>query len=114
MLVWLNGSDNPPPANREQAYLDMEKQVSWPKPVISSATAKKAEFSGDSGVKMSGRYEYVSPNYWTMDTKAGGAYGVNTETSHGQAVPPVEGLKAVLREGKLGPMRESWGCKVGG
>jgi exo-1,4-beta-D-glucosaminidase len=73
LLVWLNGSDNPPPAEREQAYLDVEKAINWPKPVISSATAKKAEVTGDSGVKMSGPYEYVSPNYWLLDTKAGGA-----------------------------------------
>jgi exo-1,4-beta-D-glucosaminidase len=114
MLVWLNGSDNPPPADREQAYLEVEKQVSWPKPVISSASAKKAEFSGDSGVKMLGPYEYVSPNYWTMDTKAGGAYGFNTETSPGPAVPPVEGLKSFIPEDKLWPINEVWEYHAGG
>jgi exo-1,4-beta-D-glucosaminidase len=114
MLVWLNGSDNPPPADREQAYLEMEKQVSWPKPVISSASAKKAEFSGDSGVKMSGPYEYVSPNYWTMDTKAGGAHGFNTETSPGPAVPPAEGLKSFIPEDKLWPINEVWEFHAGG
>ena len=54
VLVWLNGSDNPPPGEREQAYLDVEKATFWPKPVISSATAKKSEASGPSGVKMTG------------------------------------------------------------
>lgn len=114
MLVWLNGSDNPPPADREQAYLEIERQVNWPKPVISSASAKKAEFSGDSGVKMSGPYEYVSPNYWTMDTKAGGAYGFNTETSPGPAVPPVEGLKSFLPEDALWPINDVWAFHAGG
>ncbi len=100
VLVWLNGSDNPPPAEREQAYLDVEKAIHWPKPVISSATAKKAEVSGESGVKMTGPYEYVSPNYWLLDTKAGGAYGFNTETSPGPAVPPLEELQSMFPSGQ--------------
>lgn len=114
ILVWLNGSDNPPPADREQAYLNMEKQVNWPKPVLSSAAGKKAEVSGESGVKMSGPYEYVSPNYWTLDTKAGGAYGFNTETSPGPAVPPIEGLKSFLPEDKLWPINDFWAYHAGG
>ncbi|HEY1471397.1 MAG TPA: glycoside hydrolase family 2 protein [Candidatus Acidoferrum sp.] len=114
VLVWLNGSDNPPPAEREQAYLDVEKAISWPKPVISSATAKKAEVTGDSGVKMSGPYEYVSPNYWLLDTKAGGAYGFNTETSPGPAVPPLEGLQSMFPPEKMWPMNEFWDFHAGG
>lgn len=114
LLVWLNGSDNPPPPEREQAYLDVEKQVSWPKPVISSATAKKTEVTGESGVKMSGPYEYVSPNYWLLDTKAGGAHGFNTETSPGPAVPPLEELKSIFPPDKLWPINEVWDFHSGG
>ena len=114
VLVWLNGSDNPPPAEREQAYLDVEKEIHWPKPVLSSATAKKAEVTGASGVKMSGPYEYVSPNYWLTDTKAGGAYGFNTETSPGPAVPPLEGLQEMLPPEKLWPVNEVWNFHAGG
>jgi exo-1,4-beta-D-glucosaminidase len=114
MLVWLNGSDNRPPADREQAYLQVEKQVHWPKPVISSATAKRTRVSGVSGVKMTGPYEYVSPNYWAMDTEAGGAYGFNTEASPGPAVPPLEGLKSFLPEDKLWPINDVWAFHSGG
>jgi len=114
LLMWLNGSDNPPPADREQAYLDVEKDTHWPKPVISSATAKKAEVTGDSGVKMSGPYDYVPPAYWLLDTKAGGAYGFNTETSPGPAVPPFEELKTFIPEDKLWPMNEVWNFHAGG
>ena len=114
LLVWLNGSDNPPPAEREQAYLDVEKEVRWPKPVLSSATAKRAEVTGDSGVKMSGPYDYVPPNYWLLDTRTGGAYGFNTETSPGAAVPPLEELKTFLPEDKLWPMNEVWDFHAGG
>jgi exo-1,4-beta-D-glucosaminidase len=114
LLMWLNGSDNPPPADREQAYLDVEKETHWPKPVISSATAKKSEVTGDSGVKMSGPYDYVPPAYWLLDTKAGGAYGFNTETSPGPAVPPLEELKTFIPEDQLWPMSDVWNFHAGG
>jgi exo-1,4-beta-D-glucosaminidase len=114
VVVWLNGSDNPPPADRERAYLDVEKEIGWPKPVISSASAKKADITGASGVKMSGPYEYVSPNYWLLGTKAGGAFGFNTETSPGPAVPPVEELQAMFPSDKLWPINEFWDFHSGG
>ena len=114
LLIWLNGSDNPPPADREQAYLDIEKETHWPKPVISSATAKKSEIPGDTGVKMSGPYDYVPPDYWLLDSKAGGAYGFNTETSPGPAVPPLEELKTFIPEDKLWPISDVWNFHAGG
>src|SRR5208283_2543478 len=114
VFVWLNGSDNPPPAEHEQAYLDVEKATNWPKPVVSSATAKKTDVTGDTGVKMSGPYDYVSPNYWLLDKKAGGAFGFNTETSPGPAVPPLEGLKSFLPADKLWPINEVWDFHAGG
>ena len=114
LLIWLNGSDNPPPADREQAYLDIEKETHWPKPVISSATAKKSQIPGDTGVKMSGPYDYVPPDYWLLDTKAGGAYGFNTETSPGPAVPPLEELQTFIPEDKLWPIGDLWNFHAGG
>jgi exo-1,4-beta-D-glucosaminidase len=114
ILVWLNGSDNPPPPDRERAYLDVEKQLSWPKPVLSSATDKKTEPTGVSGVKMAGPYEYVSANYWLLDSDHGGAYGFATEISPGPAVPPLEGLQAMLPPDKLWPINEFWDFHAGG
>ena len=32
LLVWLNGSDNPPPADVEKAYLQVEAETHWPNP----------------------------------------------------------------------------------
>jgi exo-1,4-beta-D-glucosaminidase len=113
LLAWLNGSDNPPPADREQAYLDIEKEVHWPKPIISSASAKRAEVTGDSGVKMTGPYDYVPPNYWFLDTKAGGAFGFNTETSPGPAIPPLEELKTFIPADKLWPIGDVWSFHAG-
>lgn len=113
VFVWLNGSDNPPPAEREQAYLDVEKAVHWTRPVLSSATAKAAEVSGSTGVKMTGPYDYVSPNYWLLDAQFGGAHGFNTETSPGPAVPPLEELQAMFPPDKLWPINETWDFHAG-
>ena len=88
MLVWLNGSDNPPPANVETAYIKVLKESDWPNPYISSASATPTTVTGPSGVKMTGPYDYVPPDYWLIDTnKYGGAFGFNTETGPGPAVP---------------------------
>ena len=60
---------------------------------MSSASADPTTVTGASGVKMTGPYEYVPPMYWLADTQAGGAYGYNTETSPGPAIPPKESLE---------------------
>ena len=64
LLVWLNGSDNPPPANVESAYLQVESETHWPNPILSSASATPTTVTGESGVKMTGPYDYVAPSYW--------------------------------------------------
>ena len=43
LLMWLNGSDKPPPADVEQAYLQVLKETSWPNPIVSSASQTPAE-----------------------------------------------------------------------
>jgi exo-1,4-beta-D-glucosaminidase len=110
---WLYGSDNPPPEKIENMYLSVIQEVEWPNPYQSSATAKKTP-AGDTGVKMTGPYEYVAPAYWLLDTKAGGAHGFNTETSPGPAVPPIESLRRMLVEDHLWPINPAWDYHAGG
>jgi exo-1,4-beta-D-glucosaminidase len=114
LFAWVNGSDNPPPRKVEQRYLDVATETHWPNPVVSSASAKPAELTGPSGVKMTGPYDWVSPNYWFEDVKYGGAHGFNTETSAGPAVPPIESLRKMLPADKLWPMNEHWVFHEGG
>jgi len=127
LVMWLNGSDNPAPPDVEKMYLDIEKELLWPNPVISSATGKATTVTGDSGVKMTGPYEYVAPGYWEQDTLpgqpsrkqcnpggCGGAYGFNTETSMGPAVPPIESIRAMLGKDHLWPIDDVWNYHAGG
>ncbi|MFZ0640977.1 MAG: sugar-binding domain-containing protein [Candidatus Acidiferrales bacterium] len=108
LLVWLNGSDMPPPADVERAYLHVEKDLHWPNPVISSASGRATSVSGPSGVKMTGPYDYVSPVYWLEDKENGGAYGLNTETSAGPAPVVIGSLKKMMPADQIWPPNEYW------
>jgi exo-1,4-beta-D-glucosaminidase len=125
LVMWLNGSDNPPPPDVEDMYLKVEKDLMWPNPIVSSATAKPAA-SGESGVKMSGPYEYVAPSYWATDVHrptqeqncnfggCGGGYGFNTETSMGPAVPTIESVRRMVGKDHLWPIDDTWNFHAGG
>jgi exo-1,4-beta-D-glucosaminidase len=75
---------------------------------------------------MTGPYEYVAPSYWLVDSPGrpsstpcnqggcGGAYGFNTETSPGPAVPPLESLEKFLPKEHLWPIDEYWNYHAGG
>jgi len=107
--VWLNGSDVPPPPNVERAYLKVLHELEWPNPSLSSASADPTAVTGLSGVKMTGPYDYVPSSYWFTDPgKYGGAYGFNTETGPGAAVPPDSSLRKLLGRDHLWPIDNFW------
>jgi exo-1,4-beta-D-glucosaminidase len=124
LVMWLNGSDGPPPPDVEQTYLDVEKRLRFPNPTVSSASGAPTTVSGESGVKMSGPYEYVAPSYWTEDAlgtankcklgQCGGAHGFNTETSPGPAVPPIESIRTMLPKDHQWPIDDGWNYHAGG
>jgi len=109
VFVWLNSSDVPPPAKVERAYLNVLKDLDWPNPIVSSASAMPTPVTGPSGMKMTGPYDYVPPSYWLTDPgRLGGAFGFNTETSPGPAVPLLESLKKMLPAEHLWPIDDVW------
>jgi len=117
ILVWLNGSDNPPPPDVERLYLAIELEYHWPNPVLSSASEQSTSVTGKSGVKMTGPYEYVVPEFWTEEKNGegdrGGAFGFNTETGPGPAVPPIETLEQILPKEHLWPIDDWWTFHAG-
>jgi exo-1,4-beta-D-glucosaminidase len=114
LLVWLNGSDNPPPPPVESAYLQIEAETHWPNPILSSATGAATSVSGETGVKMKGPYDFVAPSYWYVDTRYGGAYGFNTETGPGPAIPNIASLKKFIPPTQMWPPDATWSLHFGG
>lgn len=109
VLVWLNASDEPPPPVVEKAYLDVLKETGWPNPVVSSAAGYPTTVTGPSGMKMTGPYDFVPPAYWLADPgRYGGAWGFNTESSPGPAIPTTASLKKMLPAEHLWPIDKFW------
>ncbi len=113
VFVWLYGSDNPPPASIETQYVQVLKDTDWPNPSLSSASDTPTTVTGASGVKMTGPYDYVPPNYWLTDKEAGGAFGFNTETSPGPVIPTLPTLKRFIPPGHLWPVDQYWNYHAG-
>lgn len=113
VFVFLYGSDKAPPPAVEDIYVDAFKKYHWPNPILSSAADTTTPRNGRSGVKMNGPYEYTPPAYWFFDKKWGGAWGFNTETSPGPAVPPIESLKEFLPADHLWPIDDVWNFHAG-
>jgi exo-1,4-beta-D-glucosaminidase len=114
LMVWLNGSDNPPPADVERAYLAVEAETHWPNPILSSATGAATTVTGPSGVKMTGPYDYVAPSYWSVDKQGGGAFGFNTETSPGPAISSLASRQKFLPDPEAWPPSANWSLHFGG
>ena len=113
VIAFLYGSDFAPPPAIEQMYLGIMQELEWPNPAISSAAARTTTV-GPSGVKMTGPYEYVPPLFWYVDTRHGGAFGFNSETSPGPAIPPIESLRRMLPPDHLWPIDSVWQYHGGG
>lgn len=114
LALWMNGSDNHPPADVETAYRQILADAGWPNPSVSSATSVPTTVSGATGVKMTGPYDYVPPAYWLLDQNHfGGAFGFNTETSPGPAIPDLGSLRKFLPPEKLWPINDLWNLHAG-
>jgi len=113
VITFLYGSDFAPPPNVEKLYLGILQEMDWANPSISSASGRNTTV-GPSGVKMTGPYEYVPPVFWYVDTRHGGAFGFNTETSPGPAIPPIESLRRMLPPDHLWPIDSVWQYHGGG
>ena len=103
ILGFLISSDELPGADVEQIYLSELGNASWPAfaTSVSAASAATSPLTGKTGVKMSGPYSWVPPNYWLQDTGAsdkgvGGAWGMLTEGGPGETPMTAESIAATL------------------
>ena len=106
VIAWMTGSDRIPNPGLEKRYLSIFEKEDY-RPYICSAKSQKS-LAGWSGTKMEGPYEYVGPDYWYKDTKAGGAFGWNTETGIGANLPQLESLRRMIPEEALWPLSDAW------
>ena len=106
IIGWMTGSDRIPNPGLENRYLAIFEKEDY-RPYICSAKNMKS-LAGWSGTKMEGPYEYVGADYWYKDTKAGGAFGWNTETGIGANLPQLESLKKMIPEESLWPLSDVW------
>ena len=95
VIGFLIGSDNAPPTGVARIYVDTLHAEDWPMPIISAASDQATVPAGPSGMKMTGPYDWVPPDYWYAD-KLGGAFGFNSETSAGASIPPLDDLTRML------------------
>ncbi|MFI6935442.1 glycosyl hydrolase 2 galactose-binding domain-containing protein [Streptomyces sp. NPDC050287] len=100
VISFLIGSDFAPDATIEKTYLDALKAADWPTPVVAAASDNSSPASGRSGMKMSGPYDWIPPNYWYAK-REGGATGFNSETSAGPDIPTLDTLRRMMSPAEL-------------
>ncbi|MEO8779741.1 MAG: glycoside hydrolase family 2 TIM barrel-domain containing protein [Rhodanobacter sp.] len=95
VIAFLIGSDNAPPPDVANSYVSALKDAGWPDAIISAASAQTTAAAGPSGMKMSGPYAWVPPDYWYGD-QAGAAFGFNSEAGAGFDIPRLASLRKML------------------
>ena len=108
VFLWYFGSDKLPRPELETLLHEYMAEADTTRPILSHCGGYVSEVSGTSGVKMYGPYDWVSPNYWYIDKRYGGAYGFNTETGPGPQIPTLESIRRMIPESDLWPRGSLW------
>ncbi len=121
IYLWMLGSDKLPCPKLELKYVELFKKYDPSRPYATSSGGAGTEdnnvvatvplvsdISGPTGMKMMGPYAWTPPQYWFTDTKLGGAWGFNTETCPGAAIPPLASLKKMLPVAALWPIDKTY------
>ncbi|MDH5397575.1 MAG: glycoside hydrolase family 2 [Cyclobacteriaceae bacterium] len=113
VFLWVYGSDKVLVPELETKLNNLLEAEDATRPVLTSCGSATSEVSGPSRVKMNGPYAYVTPNYWYVDDKRGGAFGFNTETGPGLQPPPIESIKKMIPKNHLWPLDHIWDYHTG-
>ncbi|MFG2146952.1 exo-beta-D-glucosaminidase [Streptomyces sp. NPDC048696] len=100
VISFLIGSDFAPDKTIEKTYVDALTAADWATPVVAAASDNSAPITGSSGMKMTGPYDWVPPNYW-YNKQEGGATGFNSETSAGPDIPTLDTLRRMMSPAEL-------------
>jgi exo-1,4-beta-D-glucosaminidase len=100
VIGFMIGSDNAPPAALSKMYVETLHAEDWPLPIIAAAVDQATAETGPSGMKMTGPYSWVPPEYWYAD-KLGGAFGFDSEVSAGASIPLLDDLTRMLSPQEL-------------
>lgn len=106
IICWFIGSDHVPYPTWEEAFHNTIHAIDN-RPIQISAAHRVTEYSGTSGVKMSGPYEYVGPSYYFSPDAEGRADGFNTETGIGAQLPVMENLVRTVGQEYLWPIENN-------
>jgi exo-1,4-beta-D-glucosaminidase len=106
---WLYGSDNFPPVDIEQRYINVLNKYDGTRPYQSSATQDSSTIAGYTGLWMGpypSVYAYEPPSSWYNKLQ------FNTEAGPGgEQISPYESLKKMMPEKDLWPISESWNIR---
>nr|WP_223184451.1 exo-beta-D-glucosaminidase [Streptomyces sp. CBMA152] len=100
VVSFLIGSDFAPDKTIEKTYVDALTAADWATPIVAAASDNSSPISGSSGMKMTGPYDWVPPNYW-YNKQEGGATGFNSETSAGPDIPTLDTLRRMMSPAEL-------------
>ncbi|MEU4350769.1 exo-beta-D-glucosaminidase [Streptomyces sp. NPDC023838] len=110
VISFLIGSDFAPDRTIEKNYVDALRAADWPNPVVAAVSDNSAPISGSSGMRMTGPYDWVPPNYW-YNKQEGGATGFNSETSAGPDIPTLDTLRRMMSPAELDTLWKSPSAK---
>ena len=112
MVLWFNGSDDPPSIARqgmngqnvEQKYFEIEANLRWLEigANCNNGSAIVASLTGvTGGMHMDATYDSQSPTWYYSDRR--GNYGFISEGGGGGSIPVQETMKRILPEANLWP-----------
>lgn len=113
VFLWVYGSDKLLVPELETKLNELLTVDDGTRPILNSCGSAVSEITGKSGVKMNGPYSYVTPNYWYVDKRNGGAFGFNTETGPGIQPSPIESIKKMIPPEHLWPVDSMWMFHLG-